>query len=715
MYHSPIMLAALHVYHSAAATMPGCQLQTRFQQHENAVPMPRLISSRTSVWGQRVQVLEGHTGRVTSVACSPNGRFIVSGSDDRTARVWHIETETVQHILTRHTDNVHAVAWSPDSSLIATASQDRTVRLWDAVTGAEKCVLSGHGGSVDSVSFSPDGVFVATGSRDSTMRVWEVATGLPRRVLASQEEHSVASVAFSFNSQLIASGAGHYMPDRGPFPLPFDDIRAPLPNYEVRVWNMSTGADQHIVLGLRQPITSIAFSLDSMLIASGSDYEVRVWDVSTGAQQLHWTHRLHWTTGSVQCISQLSDSRWMCITSGGFTNIIKMKDKTTDVDVCHLKGHNSSIESATFSPGCKLIISGSADRTVRVWDPSSSSDEPFAHIRSKVLAVAFSADETMIVSGHEDGIARIWDVRTGIQQHMMKGHTVAVSSVAFSFSSEFIATGSNDYTIRLWDAATGTEQHIMLCLEESVTSIAFSPNGQLIASGGQHDRICIWDATAGTLLYNIKGHEQWVGALVAFSPDSQYVASASGRGVLRIRNAITGTEQQSMQGQNSSRIYSLAYSSDGQFLAAGSYGTVQIWDVSTGMSRSIFSDHMSSVESVAFLPGSSLVSLRSKDQTIQLWNWVTGAVIGPPQPGMPEAQPLAQSSPVMSSPFISVDRAGWVWRFSTRGVWQRVSWLPVDRRGVVAFQGQKLCVGADHHEGTVTILDFAEVGDGAGS
>jgi len=124
--------------------------------------------------GATVERLEGHESPVTSVAWSPDGRRVATGSWDNTARIWDATTGDVVRALEGHGGYVYSVAWSPDGRRVATGSTDRTARIWDATTGEVVHVLEGHEDWVRSVAWSPDGTRLATGSEDETARIWEV-------------------------------------------------------------------------------------------------------------------------------------------------------------------------------------------------------------------------------------------------------------------------------------------------------------------------------------------------------------------------------------------------------------------------------------------------------------------------------------------------------------------------------------------------------------
>jgi dipeptidyl aminopeptidase/acylaminoacyl peptidase len=205
-----------------------------------------------------IRTFAGHTAQVLAVAFSPDGRSALSGSGDRTLKLWDVATGKEIRTLAAHSEYVSSVAFSPDGRSALSGGGDDTLKLWDVATGRELSTLAGHTAAVTSVAFSPDGGSVLSGSADESLKLWDVATGKEIRTFTGHTER-VMSVAISPDGRSVLSGS--------------DDMR-------LKLWDVATGKEIHSFTGHADSVGSVVFSPDGRSALSGShDMSLKLWNL----------------------------------------------------------------------------------------------------------------------------------------------------------------------------------------------------------------------------------------------------------------------------------------------------------------------------------------------------------------------------------------------------------------------------------------------------
>ncbi|PVF92876.1 hypothetical protein CPB86DRAFT_819279 [Serendipita vermifera] len=290
----------------------------------------------------------------------------------------------------RYTDFFTSVAYSPDGLHIATGSSSGVIQIWDAVTGnpiGEP--LEGHTSSVHAVTYSPDGCYIASGSADKTIRIWEVETGNQVGKPLRGHAFSVYSVGFSPSGRHIASGSN-------------DDT--------VRLWCTSRRKQfGEPLMGHTDSISSVAFSPKGKHVVSASkDGSLRVWDVEGGKMVGEPLVGHKFSVLSVACSP---DGRHVASASSDNTIQIwnmRMRNPVGEP----LKGHTAWVRSVAYSPDGRYLASGSDDGTLRIWDTETRSciGVPLKGHAGWVRSVAFSPDGRRVISASTDNTIRFWDV-----------------------------------------------------------------------------------------------------------------------------------------------------------------------------------------------------------------------------------------------------------------------------------------------------------------
>ena len=569
------------------------------QQRQAADPEVMSALIATIYKGRGRNQLEGHNVTINSVSFSPDNKTLATGSGDKTAKLWNIETGEEILTLAGHDGWIWSTSFSPDGKTLATGSSDKTAKLWNVETGEEILTLAGHDGRIWSTSFSPDGKTLATGSSDKTAKLWNVETGEEILTLAGHDGW-INGVSYSPNGQTLVT---------------ISDDKT------VRLWNVEDGEEIDIFFGHEDSVLSVSFSPNGQTLATSSlDQTVKLWSLGTGKEILS----LSGHDAPVLSVSFSPDGKTLATSSRDQT--VKLWNLDTGEEILNLADHDDWVNSVSFSPDGKTLASGSGDRTVKLWNVETESILTLSGHSDWVNSVEFSLDSRIIATSSNDRMVKLWNVETGEKILTLAGHDGWVNSVSFGPDGQTLASGSGDQTVKLWNLETGEEILTLVDPNEGISSIDFSPNGHLLASGGIDKTVKIWNIKTGKEVLTLSGHNDTVHG-TSFSPDGRLLATSSRDKTVKLWDVETGEEILTLAGHDD-WVDSVSFSPDGQTLATASDDqTVKLWNIETGEEVVTLTGHDSFVISVSFSPDGQILASGSGDRTVKFWNVKTGEEI----------------------------------------------------------------------------------------
>jgi len=382
--------------------------------------------------------LSGHGEPVISALFSPDGRYLASGSGDKSVRFWDLTTETPRHTCKGHTNWVLAIAWSPDGQLLASGDKAGHVIIWDPVSGQQKGrTLLGHKQWVTSIAWQP-------------LHLWA----------GSQEQGGNRKIASSSKDG------------------------------DVRIWDSGTGQCTKVLAGHTACVTSLRWGGNDLIYSASQDRTIKVWRAKDGALCRTLQGHGHW-------VNVLALNTDYVMRTGAFdpkdAKIVPEDNVAEGSKLVALAAARYK-DTLGMVGGEELLVSGSDDFTLFLWKPASEK-KSIARLtghQQLVNDVKFSPDARLVASASFDKSIRIWCGKTGKFLAVLRGHVQAVYQVSWSADSRLLVSGSADSTLKLWSLETKKLHTDLPGHGDEVYAVDWSPDGQRVVSGAKDKLLRIW-------------------------------------------------------------------------------------------------------------------------------------------------------------------------------------------------------------------------------
>lgn len=577
--------------------------------------------------GQLVADLPCHGEWVQAVAFTPDGRYLATGAlRTPTLRYWDARSgQLAKELDCRGNYGIFALAFRADGQVLATGSADRTIVLWDTRVHSPLRTLEGHVGTVDNLAFSPDGRWLASSTYyTDPPRLWDAQSG---RLAASfdMELNAGHSVAFSPDSQTVALGGGYQ-------------------DGKIRLWEVNSHRARWIIKAGTSEILGLAFSPDGVLLASAasSSHAIKLWDAATGEArgELLAPPRESWHSFKAVCFSP--DGR---LVAAGGHGALYVWDRISRAIVHCWPCRSTAISAVAIDQSGEMLVVGARGQA-RLWHMDTGRLRR-VHKGGYRVPVAFGGDPPRLAVAPRQHVELV-DPATGANLGRLGSYCGAVTVLAYSSDGRFLATdGSRTkaergrYQITIWDARKQQIHRVLTGHLGSVQSLTFSPDGHHLASTGADWLAKIWDVDTGMARHTLRplreGHAAYLKTHVAkgsasilvhattFSPDGTKLAVAkqfrrerTGDSII-IYSVATGRKMIAMD--RTGWVISLAFDPTGKHLAAGNGdGTIDIWDLATRAVIATFDRHDGRVTSLAYMPDGHLLVTGSEDHKLKFWD-----------------------------------------------------------------------------------------------
>ncbi|TVU15947.1 hypothetical protein EJB05_39491 [Eragrostis curvula] len=604
----------------------------------------RLVSSDdASAIGEPI---DGDSEAITALALSPDARILFAAGHSRLVRVWDLASRSCIRSWKGHDGPIMAMACHASGGLLATAGADKKVCVWDVDGGFCTHFFRGHTGVVTTVMFhkDPKRLLLFSGSEDGTVRVWNLDN---KKCIAVLKEHfsTITSLSLSEDGQtLISAGRDKVV---NVWDIRKYSSKKTIPTYEMIEAVSFIGLDSEFLACLGIKPANMHGKTDGYFLTVGERGIVRIWslesavcifeqqssDVTVNSENEE-TRR-----GFTSAIMLPNNQGLLCVTADQqflFYCPARTDEGTFQLNLYRrLVGYNDEILDLKFvgEDEQHLAVATNLEQ-VRVYDVASMSCSYVLAGHTEIVVCldtcVSSSGKTLVVTGSKDNTVRLWDTERRRCIGIGKGHLGAIGSVAFSKKSKnFFVSGSSDRTIKVWswdDTLGDNDDEIPLkakavvaAHDKDINSLAVSPNDGLVCSGSEDRTACIWKLPNLVSSVVLKGHKRGIWS-VEFSPIEQCVITSSGDRTIKLWAVADGSCLKTFEGHTSSVLRVSFLSRGAQFVSCGSDGLVKLWTIKTNECIGTYDKHDGKIWALAVGRKTEMLATGGTDSVLNLWH-----------------------------------------------------------------------------------------------
>ncbi|CAK9296534.1 unnamed protein product [Gordionus sp. m RMFG-2023] len=455
-----------------------------------------------------IRTINAHRGPISGLVINSFGEVLASSSEDKTVKVWLIETGNLLNIIEDITYPVKKIILSHDDIYLGILCQEFHVQLRALTTGTFLYRLD-HKIPITDMCFTIDTRFLILGCKDTKIYLYNVHSQTLNYVLTGHTA-SIRNTLVTMNNDFIVSTS-----QDGVF-----------------VWNIKKPTKHDNILTHKGIISCIKISKDgSMAITGSEDGGVKVWNLEFSELQ----EKLPDHAKSVTCVNFSPNSTY--IVSGSRDTTINIKQLNEASSFIRFTGHTSPITNAVFSLDEKSIISSEFNDIVKVWRVETGFTLLNCSVPSRFMMV--TPNSLFAISGNRTNSMKIWNVEDGSLVNSIT-HGAEITCLSITPNSQICVTGSKDESLKVWEVSTGKLTQVLVGHEDAVTCVTTSHNNQKVITGGKDNTVIMWNIDTGSTLQTYDDHTLDV-TCVAITQDSSIIISSALDGTLRVWNSSRGS------------------------------------------------------------------------------------------------------------------------------------------------------------------------------